>query len=89
MENIEANSLARLASRLEDGTLGQVPIEILTESSTKEYADQVMAIDPSLSWIDPIFEFLAEGKVPEDKNDSRRIKYQANRYTILNGKLYR
>ena len=30
-----------------------------------------------------------EGKVPEDKNKARRIKYQANRYTIMNEKLYR
>ena len=81
--------MARLAFELEDGTLGQVLIEILAEPSTKESTDHVMAINPSPSWIDPIFEFLAEGKVPEDKNEARRIKYQANGYTILNKKLYK
>ena len=30
-----------------------------------------------------------EGNVPEDKNEAKRIKYQANRYIIINGKLYR
>ena len=30
-----------------------------------------------------------EGKVPEDKNKTRRIKYQANRYVIMNKKLYK
>ena len=48
-----------------------------------------MYVDPSPSWIDPIFDFLAEGKVPEDKNEARRIRYQDNRYTILNGRLYK
>ena len=88
-ENVEVDGLARLASGLEDGALGQVPIEILDEPNTKESADHVMSVDPSTSWIDPIFEFLIERKTPEDKNEARRIKYQANRYTILNGKLYR
>ena len=88
-ENVEADSLARLASRLEDGTLGQAPIEILAEPSTKESTNHVMSVDPSPSWIDPVFEFLAEGKTLEDKNEARRIRYQANRYTILNGKLYK
>ena len=48
-----------------------------------------MFVDPFLSWIDQIFEFLIEEKTSEDKNEARRIKYQANRYTILNGELYR
>ena len=48
-----------------------------------------MLVEPSPSWIDSIFEFLVEGKTAEDKNEARRIKYQANRYTILNRKLYR
>ena len=34
-ENAEADSLVRITSKLEDGTLGQVPIEILAEPSTK------------------------------------------------------
>ena len=48
-----------------------------------------MSVDPSPSWIDSIFEFLVEGKTLEDKNEARRIRYQANRYTILNEKLYK
>ena len=66
-----------------------MPIETLAEPSTKEFIDHVMCANPSPSWIDPIFDFLAEGKIPEDKNEARRIRYQANRYTILNGRLYK
>ena len=61
----------------------------MVEPSTKESADHVMSIDPSPSWIDLIPEFLVEGKTPKDKNEARRIKYQANEYTILNRKLYK
>ena len=77
-ENAEADSLARLAFGLKDGTRSQVPIETLAEPSTKESTDHIICTDPSPSWIDLIFEFLVEGKVPEDKNEARRIKYQAN-----------
>ena len=38
-ENDEAVSLAKIVSGLEDGTLGQTPIEILFEPSTKKSAD--------------------------------------------------
>ena len=89
MENVEVDNLVRLASGLEDGTLGQALIEILAKPSTKEFANHIMTVDHSPSWIDSIFEFLEKGKNPKDKNKSRRIKYQANKYTILNRKLYR
>ena len=74
-ENVEADSLARLASGLEDEALGQASIAILAEPSTKEFVVHVMFIDPSPSWINPIFEFLVEGKTLEDKNEARRIRY--------------
>ena len=81
--------MARVSSGLTDGALGQAPIKILAEPNTKETANHVMSIDPSPSWIDPICEFLVEGKTPKDKNEARRIRYKDNRYTILNGKLYK
>ena len=46
-ENVEANSLERIASGLEDGTLGQTLIKILSEPSTKESTNHVMPIDNS------------------------------------------
>ena len=78
----------RLASGLEDGALGQAPIEILAEPSTEAFVDNIMSVDPSPSWINSIFKFLTKGKTPEDKTEAKKIKYQANRYTILNEKMY-
>ena len=89
VENVKSDSLARLASRLEDRTLGQALIEILAKPNTKGSTDHIMTVDPSPSWIDLIFEFLMEGKTLEVKNEARRIKYQANKYMILNRKLYK
>ena len=51
-KNVEADSLVKVASRLEDGTLGQTPIEILSEPSTKEFVYHVMPVNVSPSWVD-------------------------------------
>ena len=88
-KNVEADSLARLAFGFEDGTIGQKPIEILSEPSINDSTYHVMPVDNSPSWVDMILEYLMKGQVPEDKNEARRIRYQANRYTVMNGKLYR
>ena len=87
-ENTEADSLPRFVSGLKEDTLSQTPIEILTKPSTNEFADHVMPLDYSPSWVDPILEYLTKGKIPEDKNEARRLKYQDNRYTVMNEKLY-
>ena len=47
-ENVEADSLARLAPGLKDGAISQTPIETLVEPSTKESSDHIMTVDPSL-----------------------------------------
>ena len=48
-ENVEADSLSRLASGLEDGTLGEAPIEIMSEPNTKEATDHVISVDTPTS----------------------------------------
>ena len=89
MENAKAYGLARLASRFESDAFRQTPIELLSEPSIRTSANRVMLVDHSTCWVDPILEYLTKGKIPEDKNEVRRIKYQANRYVVLNEKLYR
>ena len=89
MDNAEADGLARLAFGLEDDALGLTLIELFSEPSICRSADHIMPVDYTPCWADPILEYLTKGKIPEDKNEARRIKYQANRYTVLNEKLYR
>ena len=88
LENAEVDSLAKIASRLKDDALGLTPIELLFEPSISRSADHVGSVDCVPCWINPILEYLTKGKIPEDKSEARRIKYQANRYTILDEKLY-
>ena len=48
-----------------------------------------MPVDYTPCWFDPILEYLTKGKISEDKNEARRIKYQANRYAVLDEKFFR
>ena len=89
MENVKAHSLARLESGLENDALEKTPIELLSEPIISASADHIMPVDHSTCWVKPIFEYLTKGKVAEEKSEARRIKYQANRYAVLNEKLYR
>ena len=48
IENVEADGLARLASGLEDDTLRQTPIELLSEPNIRESIDYIMLVDYSI-----------------------------------------
>ena len=75
VENAEADGLARLASRLDNDALGLTLIELLSEPSIRRSADHVMPVEHTPCWVDPILEYLTKEKIPEDKNEARRIKY--------------
>ena len=81
--------MARLASGLDGDALELTPIELLSEPSIRRTADHVMSVDNTPCWVDLILEYLTKSKVLEDKNEARRLKYQANKYIVFNEKLYR
>ena len=41
------------------------------------------------SWMDPIIDYLKNGKEPGDKNQARKLRIKAARYTLLEGGLYK
>lgn len=89
-ENLEADGLARLASGMDEDQLGTVPIEVLIQPSV---GDQMVIFtvdaDEEITWMTPIFLYLSTGELPTEKNEARRLKYLANRFLIINGKLHK
>ena len=88
-QNAIADALAKLAISGETEDLGLVPVEFLEKPSIEVDGTEVEMIDARPSWITPILEYLVEGKLPEGHNGARRVLYQAPRYTIVDGVLYR
>ncbi|XP_058103548.1 uncharacterized protein LOC131247126 [Magnolia sinica] len=89
-ENSWADALARLASATE----GKIPRIILVKFMKSSSIDQLgremaNAVETTPSWMDPIYNYLVSGKVPQDRLKAQRLKIRAARYIILDGILYK
>ena len=74
----------------------QIKVELIGEPSISTTADRatkvnVAAITTAGScWMDPIIEFLAEDRIPDDESEANKICRVASRYWLsVNRKLYR
>ena len=87
-QNTHADALAKLASTRDAEFLDVIPVEYLEQpsiSSQEIFATELF----TPSWMDPILDFLRQGKLPGDRNEAHTIRRRAARYTIFDGKLYK
>ncbi|KAK1606789.1 hypothetical protein QYE76_030462 [Lolium multiflorum] len=77
---------------------GTVPVNSGTATPMPEEAMLVDSMDIDMpvfvvreapSWVKPIKEFLINGTLPVDENESRRIQRRSKAYTIINGEVYK
>ncbi|KAK1662977.1 hypothetical protein QYE76_051136 [Lolium multiflorum] len=77
---------------------GTVPVNSGTATPMPEEAMLVDSMDIDMpvfvvreapSWVKPIKEFLVNGTLPVDENESRRIQRRSKAYTIINGEAYK
>ena len=88
-ENIEADALAKFGSQRDAQMLGAIPLEIQERASIFEV--EIMQIEEEVvtTWMTPIWDYIKEGKFPEDKFEAKKLKYKAARYVEYDGNLYR
>ncbi|BFG32165.1 hypothetical protein CerSpe_184390 [Prunus speciosa] len=86
-ENSHADALARLASAINDKIGRQVPVEILAQPSTTSV--DICTVRYEDTWMSSIYTYLANGTLPEDKAQARRLRYRSARYIIINDVLYK
>ena len=74
----------------------QIKVELIVELSISVTADWATKVDVAaittvgLCWMDPIIEFLAEDRIPDDESEAKKIRRIASRYWLLaDRKLYR
>ena len=94
--NKHANSLATLASAMTEDIPRKIKVELIAEPSISATADCATKVDMAViatiesCWIDPIIEFLAEDRIPDDKSEANKIRQIASQYWLsANTKLYR
>ena len=72
--NRHTDSLATLASEMTEDIPRQIKVELITESSISTTAECAIRVDVATitttgsCWMDPIIEFLAEDRVPNDES---------------------
>ncbi|XP_024028923.1 uncharacterized protein LOC112093842 [Morus notabilis] len=87
-ENANADALAKLASSKDSDILKVVPIEELQRPTIDEQ-DEAWTVQTIENWMTPLIQYLADAKLPDDKEEARRIKYRVARYLLYDGMLYR
>ena len=95
-KNRHANSLATLASAMMEDIPRQIKVELIAEPSISAMANWATKVDVAAittagsCWMDPIIEFLAEDRMPDDKSEVNKIRRVASRYWLsADRKLYR
>ena len=83
-ENVEADSLAKEASATES----------TDEFDEAQYVpsidlQEVQRIEDQESWMTPIVSYLKDGKLPEGKDEAKKLKIRAARYILINDVLYK
>ncbi|KAK1697641.1 hypothetical protein QYE76_014338 [Lolium multiflorum] len=78
----------KLGGPSNSGTTVPIPEEMMLVDSM-EIDAPVFLVREIPSWVKPIKEFLINGTLPADENESRRIQRRSKAYTFINGEVYR
>ena len=64
VENSQADALAKLATASQEDLSRLTPVEHLAEPSIDLYNEEVSPVMSEPSWMDPIWDYLIEGRYP-------------------------
>ncbi|XP_030923156.1 uncharacterized protein LOC115950044 [Quercus lobata] len=83
-ENVEADTLAKEASANEalddiDGVYYMPSIDL----------PELMQIEGEENWMTPIVSYLKDGRLPEEKDEARKLKVKSARYVLMDEVLYK
>ena len=88
-ENSRANALAKLATASQEDLSRLTPVEHLAEPSIDLYNEEVSPVMSEPSWMDPIWDYLIEGLLPNDPKEASKLRTRSTRFTIHRGSLYK
>ena len=86
--NEREDALVAVAASFPVGETIYLPIYYKPDSSILH--TQVSQIkEAPLSWMDPIWLYIATGELPDDRNRAHKIRIQSARFSIIDGQLYK
>jgi len=66
----------------------EIFIEHIANPSIQQTLEEVISLDTSPGWRDPLISYL-EGMLPDDRAEAQRLLHLATRYTLLGDVLYK
>ena len=88
-ENSRANALVKLATTSQEDLSRSTPVEYLAEPSIDLFDVEVAQIGSKSSWMDPIWDYIINGRLPDDPKEAAKIKTRSARFTNHKGSLYK
>ena len=89
VENSRADALAKLATASQEDLSRLTPIEYLVEPFVDLYGVEVAPIGSKPSWMDPIWDYITDGRLPDDPKEAAKIRTRPARFTNHKGSLYK
>ena len=82
--NVEADTIAKEASTNES----------IDKSDEVQYmpsidVPEVQQVDNRENWMTPIISYLKDGRLPEEKDEARKVRVRSARYVLMNEVLYK
>ena len=88
-ENSRADALAKLATASHEDLSSSTPVEYLGEPSIDLCDVQVVQIRSDSNWMNPIWDYIIDGRLPDDLKEAAKIRTRSARFTNHKGSLYK
>ena len=81
--------MAKLATASQEDLGRSTPVEYLAEPSIDPYSMVVAPVESVPSWMDPIWNYIIDGSLPDDPKEATKIRARLARFTNHKGSLYK
>ena len=88
-ENSRADTLEKLATASQEDLSRSTPVEYMAEPSIDPYSMTVAPVESVPSWMDPIWNYIIDGSLPDDPKKATKIRVRSARFTNHKGSLYK
>ena len=85
LENSQADALAKLATAPQEDLGRLTPIKHLPDPSVSVDNGEVSPMMSEPSWMDPIWDYLVDGKVPSYPKEASKLRARSARFTVHRG----
>ena len=88
-KNSRADALAKLATALQEDLSGSTLVEYLAEPSIDLCNLMVAEVGSEPRWMDPIWDYIIDGSLPDDPKEAAKIRTRSARFTNHKESLYK